>query len=128
MRIHIFSFGFSRGPAEADYVFDLRFLPNPFWIPELRPHPGTRPEVAAYVLEQPETRAFLAVLEPLLVHLAAAWTANGRKPELRVALGCTGGFHRSVALTEHLARRLEALGYEVERGHRDLAGQMRGER
>lgn len=120
MQIVVLSFGFRHGLIEADYVFDLRFLPNPFWVPELQPVPGTEPQSADYVLQQQTTKEFLALLQPFLTFVCAAWAANGRKEILRIALGCTGGYHRSVALAEHLAHWLSSLGYEVSCQHRDL--------
>lgn len=121
MQITVSSFGFSHGAMEADYVFDLRFLPNPFWVAELKPYPGTDERVADYVLRQPETREFLALLQRLLTFVCAAWAASGKKDSLVIALGCTGGYHRSVALTEHLAAWLQDQGYAVCRRHRDMA-------
>lgn len=119
MRILLFSFGFKYGCAEADYVLDLRFLPNPYWQPELRPFSGLDARVADYVLAQPDSAAFLAFVRPLLTFVCAAWAKRPRE-ELRIALGCTGGRHRSVALAEYLAAWLRQEGYVVQCRHRDM--------
>ncbi len=119
MHIVLFSFGFKYGSAEADYVLDLRFLPNPYWDPQLRPFSGRDACVADFVLKQPDTLRFLAFAQPLLTFVCAAWAKTSRE-ELRIALGCTGGRHRSVALAEHLAAWLRQEGYEVTCRHRDM--------
>lgn len=119
MHITIFSFGFKYGYAKANYVFDLRFLPNPYWEPELRPYAGTDARVAAYVLEHPETIEFLALVQALLTFVCAA-LKDGKRQELSIACGCTGGRHRSVAISEHLAARLRQEGYQVACTHRDV--------
>ena len=123
MQITLFSFGFSYGPIEADYVADLRFLQNPYWEPALRPFPGTDPRVAGYVLEKEHTQQFLALYKPLLIFLCEAWQKKGRD-ELKLALGCTGGRHRSVAVAEYLIAWLTEKGYACRCVHRDIeAGQ-----
>lgn len=119
MHITLFSFGFKYGHAEADYVFDLRFLPNPYWDPALRPYPGTDARVASYVLDHPETIEFLALVQALLTFVCAA-LKEGTRQELRIALGCTGGRHRSVGISEHLAAWLRQEGYQVLCTHRDI--------
>ena len=118
--VTLVSFGFRFGiPAHADMVFDVRFLPNPFFIPELRPHPGTDPRVAGFVLGQPDARAFLDRLGDLLGFLLPRYRSEG-KSYLTLAVGCTGGKHRSVALAAALAERLEASGQPVRLWHRDV--------
>jgi len=122
------SFGFKHGlPSDADLVFDVRFLPNPHYVPDLSPLPGTDRRVASFVLAAPETRELLQHLEPLLRYLLPAFVHEG-KEQLVVAIGCTGGRHRSVALTEHLATFLRESGYPVAVQHRDLRrGEGHGE-
>ncbi len=118
--VTVVSFGFRFGiPAHADMVIDVRFLPNPFFIPELKPHPGTDPRVAGFVLGQPDAKAFLERLGDLLGFLLPRYRAEG-KSYLTVAIGCTGGKHRSVALAAALAERLEAAGQPVRLWHRDV--------
>ncbi len=118
--VTLVSFGFRFGiPAHADMVLDVRFLPNPFFIPELKPHPGTDPRVAGFVLGQPDAKAFLDRLSDLLGFLLPRYRAEG-KSYLTLAVGCTGGKHRSVALAAALAERLEASGQPVRLWHRDL--------
>lgn len=119
MVVRLLSFGFKYGvPVHADLVFDLRFLPNPHFEPELRAKTGLDPEVSAYVLEAEETRELLARLRPLLDYLLPQNAREG-KAYLTIALGCTGGRHRSVALAEELGRQL-GDGYEVVISHRDV--------
>jgi RNase adapter protein RapZ len=109
LRIEIVTFGFKYGiPLEADVVFDVRFLTNPFWEPELKPLSGLEEPVREYVLRQPAAHRFLDLVVELLELTVPAYRAEG-KQTLRVALGCTGGYHRSIALAEELARRLEPL-------------------
>jgi UPF0042 nucleotide-binding protein len=109
LRIDIVTFGFKYGiPLEADLVFDVRFLTNPYWEPELKPLSGLEEPVREYVLRQPAARRFLGLVVDLLELTVPAYRAEG-KQTLRVALGCTGGYHRSIALAEELARRLGSL-------------------
>jgi RNase adapter protein RapZ len=120
MQLTLLSFGYKHGlPLDADLVFDCRFLPNPHWIEDLRPLTGLDPAVRDYVLEQPAARDFLPRLVELLGQLLPAYTAEGRA-YLTIALGCTGGRHRSVALAEHLATLLRRQGYAPGVLHRDL--------
>ncbi|MDE0121278.1 MAG: RNase adapter RapZ [bacterium] len=119
MHISMVSFGFKNGlPRDADVVFDVRFLPNPHWDPDLRPRTGTDPEVAAFVLENPDTQGFLDRVLELLLFLAPRYRAEG-KAYLTIAVGCTGGRHRSVAVAGELSRRLAARGVEISVFHRD---------
>ena len=118
--VTVVSFGFRLGiPTHADMVLDVRFLPNPFFIPELKPHPGTDPRVAEFVLGQPDAKAFLERLLDLLGFLLPRYRAEG-KSYLTIAIGCTGGKHRSVAVAGALATRLEAAGQPVRLWHRDV--------
>lgn len=119
MVVRLVSFGFKYGvPVHADLVFDLRFLPNPHFVDALRPKTGMDPEVSAYVLEADETQELLRRLRSLLDFALPHYAREG-KAYLTVALGCTGGRHRSVALAEELARQL-GEGYEVVVSHRDV--------
>jgi UPF0042 nucleotide-binding protein len=119
MVLRLVSFGFKYGiPLHADLVFDLRFLPNPHFVEELRPKTGMDPEVSAYVMEAPETRELLRHLRPLLDYVLPQYAREG-KAYLTVALGCTGGRHRSVAMAEELGREL-GDSHEVAVSHRDV--------
>ena len=116
----VVSFGFRFGiPTHADLVLDVRFLPNPYFVPELKPHPGTDPRVADFVLSQPDARSFLERLTDLLSFLMPRYRAEG-KSYLTLAIGCTGGRHRSVAISEELARRLRRAGTPARVWHRDV--------
>jgi UPF0042 nucleotide-binding protein len=118
--VTLVSFGFRFGiPSHADMVLDVRFLPNPFFVPELKPHPGTDPRVAGFVLGQTDAKAFLERLAELLGFLLPRYRNEG-KSYLTIAIGCTGGKHRSVALSAALAERLEASGQPVRLWHRDV--------
>jgi RNase adapter protein RapZ len=120
MRTSILSFGFKHGvPLDVDLMFDCRFLPNPYWDESLRSHSGLEPEVRKYVLDRPETAAFLDKLDDLLAMLLPAYMREG-KSYLTVAMGCTGGRHRSVVLAEELARRLDDHGLPTTVFHRDV--------
>ena len=115
------SFGFKHGvPFDADLVFDVRFLTNPYWDPELKPLSGLEAKVRDYVLEQPTAIRFLELVTELVDLTGPAYRAEG-KEQLRIALGCTGGYHRSIALAEELARWLGKLP-DVSVGvfHREL--------
>ena len=119
MILSLFSFGHKHGPpSDADLVFDARILPNPYWVPELKEHHGTEPEVASYVLDNDNGRQFLDLLLPLLRFCVAGYEQAG-KERLTVAIGCTGGRHRSVAVVEEVARQL-AHAMAVEVSHRDI--------
>jgi UPF0042 nucleotide-binding protein len=120
MRTSILSFGFKHGvPLDVDLMFDCRFLPNPYWDESLRSHSGLEPPVRKYVLDRPETSKFLDKLDDLLTMLIPAYIREG-KSYLTVAMGCTGGRHRSVVLAEELARRLRARGSAPVVIHRDI--------
>jgi UPF0042 nucleotide-binding protein len=120
MRTSILSFGFKHGvPLDVDLMFDCRFLPNPYWDETLRTHSGLEPQVRKYVLDRPETTAFLDKLVDLLDMLIPAYKREG-KSYLTVAMGCTGGLHRSVVLAEELSRRLDDQGQPTTVFHRDV--------
>jgi UPF0042 nucleotide-binding protein len=118
--VSVVSFGFRYGiPADADLVFDVRFLPNPHFVPRLRPFSGRDPRVARYIRSFPQTGEFLRRIESLLGYLIPHYIREG-KSYLTVALGCTGGRHRSVALAEVIRRSLQRKGYSAKVVHRDL--------
>jgi UPF0042 nucleotide-binding protein len=120
MGVTVISFGFRYGlPSHADLVLDVRFLPNPYFVPELKPFPGTDPRVTDFVMGQPDARAFLDRAVDLCAFLLPRYRAEG-KSYLTLAVGCTGGRHRSVAIGAALARRLEATGTDVRLWHRDV--------
>lgn len=120
MRTTVMSFGYKHGvPSDADLVFDCRFLPNPHWDPAMRPMSGLDAPVGEYVLGQPATQDFLGHLMPLLDTLLPAYVREG-KSYLTIAMGCTGGRHRSVAVAEEVADRLRVSGHELRTRHRDL--------
>jgi RNase adapter protein RapZ len=114
------SFGFKNGvPLDADMVFDVRFLPNPHFVPEFRKLTGQDPKVAAYVRGFPQTEEFLDRVTDLLLYLLPHYVAEG-KSYLTIAFGCTGGMHRSVMMAEEMAVRLRQAGYQVKALHRDM--------
>ena len=116
----VMSFGFKYGlPVDADLVVDCRFLPNPHWVPELRPLNGTDEPVRAYVMAQQGADEFLDTYERLLTIIGDGYQREGKR-YATIAVGCTGGKHRSVAVTEELARRLAGHGVEASVVHRDL--------
>jgi RNase adapter protein RapZ len=120
MLISVMSFGFKHGvPLDVDNVFDVRFLPNPHWIDELRPLTGLQEPVRDYVLGQPESKEFLARIDDLLGFLLPCYVKEG-KSYLTVAIGCTGGRHRSVALVEEIAQKIRGRGYDATVYHRDM--------
>lgn len=117
--VTIESFGYKYGvPTDADIMLDVRFLPNPFFVESLRLKTGTDKEVAEFVLHQDETRRFLTHLEALLQTTLPLYIREG-KSYLTLAIGCTGGRHRSVAITEALAAQVQEWGYTVQIRHRD---------
>jgi UPF0042 nucleotide-binding protein len=121
LQIAVESFGFKHGmPIDADIVMDVRFLPNPHWDEALRPLTGHDPAVRDFVIERAGASEFLDHFEALLAPLLPAYQNEG-KSYLTVAIGCTGGRHRSVAVAEEMAGRLRARGFSVRTGHRDLA-------
>ncbi len=120
MRTAVISFGYKHGlPLDADLVLDCRFLPNPHWVEELRPYSGLDAPVREFVLSQKETSQFLEQVDELLGTLLPAFDAEG-KSYLTIAMGCTGGRHRSVVLAEEVATRLRRRGGEPSVFHRDV--------
>ncbi len=114
------SFGFKNGvPLDADMVFDVRFLPNPHFVPEFRKKTGLDPKVAAYVRGFPQTKEFLDRVTKLMLYLLPHYVNEG-KSYLTVGFGCTGGQHRSVMMAEEMRKRLEKAGYQVKSLHRDM--------
>ena len=120
LRVTLVSFGFKNGiPVDADLVLDVRFLPNPHWIPELRPQTGLSKPVSDYVLSRDGAEEFLARLMELLQVTAAGYVREGKR-FVTIAMGCTGGKHRSTAMTEEFGRRLRTLGMPTKVLHRDI--------
>lgn len=120
LRATLVSFGYKYGlPVDSDLVVDCRFLPNPHWVPELRPHTGRDPQVRDYVLAQPGANEFLDRYAELLRIVGEGYRREG-KHYLMLAVGCTGGKHRSVTMAEQLATRMAAAGVDVTVVHRDL--------
>lgn len=125
--VTVVSFGFKYGlPLDADLVFDVRFLPNPHYVEELRPFTGNDERVDAYVMNWPVTRRFMRRISDLLDFLLPHYVHEG-KTQLAVALGCTGGRHRSVVIANHLAEQLRAHGHTVLVEHRDAGRGAGGE-
>ncbi len=121
LKVSVVSFGFKYGiPVDADFVADMRFLPNPYWVPELRGGNGRdNPNVAAYVYSRPGAREFLDGYVPVLAGVVEGYVREGKR-FMRVAIGCTGGKHRSVAMAEEIAERLRVGGLDARAIHRDL--------
>ncbi len=121
MEVHVFSFGFKYGmPEEADIIIDVRFLPNPYWDPQMRPLTGRDPMVRDFVIDHPQTKAFLERWYALLDTVMPGYVGEG-KSRLSVGVGCSGGQHRSVAIADQTALHLSKEGYHVLTSHRDLA-------
>jgi len=120
LTVNVTTFGYKYGiPLDADMVFDVRFLPNPYYLESLRALPGNSPEVREFVLRWEQTGEFQRRLHDLLLYLLPQFTAEG-KSHLTVAIGCTGGKHRSVVIGENLAQFLRGAGYTVRVKHRDV--------
>jgi UPF0042 nucleotide-binding protein len=120
MNIFLTSFGYKYGtPHDADIMLDVRFLPNPFFVDELRNKSGLEADVAAYVLNRDETKAFFDRLEPLLSFTLPLYEREGKRT-LTIALGCTGGKHRSVVLVEELRKRMDGNRFRLQIKHRDI--------
>ena len=120
LMIQVTSFGFRHGiPPESDLVFDVRFLPNPNYIPEYKPLTGRDPRVAQYVRSFPQTQEFMDRISDLLKYLLPHYLREG-KSYLTIAFGCTGGQHRSVMMAGEFRKRLSKLGYKVKETHRDM--------
>ena len=121
MTVSLMSFGFKHGlPLEADLVFDVRFMPNPFYIEELRPQTGLDQAVSEYVFSFPQTGDYLSRLQELLAFSLPLYAEEG-KTSLVIAVGCTGGHHRSVAMAHALAEFIRKQGYQVMEHHRDIS-------
>ncbi len=120
MTVQVISFGFKHGlPQDADLVFDVRFLPNPFYVPELRPKTGLDEEVRSFIFASPRTQEYLEKLEGLVDYLLPRHAEEG-KMVLVIGVGCTGGHHRSVAIAHALAEHIRAQGYQAAEHHRDM--------
>lgn len=120
MLVSVVSFGYRYGvPTDADLVFDVRFLPNPHFVPRLRPFTGKDPKVRRYIRSFPQTNEFLRRMEGLLVYLIPHYIREG-KSYLTIAFGCTGGKHRSVMMSESIQKSLEKRGYSTKVVHRDI--------
>lgn len=120
MTVSVVSFGFKHGlPMEADLVFDVRFMPNPFYIDALRPQTGLDAPVRDYVFSFRETEEFMEKLRDMVAYLLPRYREEG-KTVLVIAIGCTGGHHRSVAVTRALSEYIRTLGFKVTENHRDM--------
>ena len=120
LQIHVMSFGFKHGvPAESDLVFDVRFLPNPNYVPEFKNRTGKHAGVARYIRSFPQTGEFLDRISALLQYLIPHYAAEG-KSYLTIAIGCTGGRHRSVMMAEDIHKRVRKFGYPAKIAHRDI--------
>lgn len=120
MSIAVQSFGFKHGtPLDCDMMFDVRFLPNPFYVPELKEKNGNDADVVAYIEQSPVTQTFLRKLYDLIEFLLPEYTKEG-KSQLMIGVGCTGGHHRSVFVANALGRFIESCGYQAQVIHRDL--------
>jgi len=118
--VTVVSFGFKYGvPVDADLLADMRFLPNPFWVPELKDLTGQDPSVATFVKDRADAQTFLERYLPVIETVGEGYLREGKR-FMTVAIGCTGGKHRSVAMSEEIARRLREAGTEAEATHRDL--------
>jgi UPF0042 nucleotide-binding protein len=122
MKVTLFSFGFKHGYPEAEMVWDVRFLPNPYWVEELRSHSGLEGPVADYVLANATGRRFLEQFTPFVDFLLNSHRAAGRE-EVILAVGCTGGRHRSVAVTDYLQKQLADTPFDLNVYHRDITKQ-----
>ena len=120
MRIAVSSFGFKHGaPRDADLLFDVRFLPNPYWVPELRPLTGNDAPVRHYVLDDRDAQEFMHKIQGLIDFLVPRFRHEG-KSYVSIAIGCTGGRHRSVAIADALAKWLDGRGVRATVRHRDI--------
>jgi RNase adapter protein RapZ len=120
LKVTVVSFGFKYGvPVDADLLADMRFLPNPFWVPELRDFTGKDADVIAYVTDRPDAQTFLDRYLPVIETVGEGYLREGKR-FMTVAIGCTGGKHRSVVMAEEIAARLRAAGLDAQATHRDL--------
>ena len=121
MSVNVLSFGFKYGlPMDADLVFDVRLLPNPFYIPELKHHTGLEKPVRDFVFSYQQSKDFLEKLEDLL-SLSLPYYVEEGKTNLVIAVGCTGGHHRSVAIAVEVAKFVSKLGFSTSIAHRDIS-------
>lgn len=119
--VYVTSFGYRHGvPPDSDLVFDVRFLPNPNYIPEFKAKTGKHPGVARYIRSFPQTQEFIERISELLIYLLPHYIREG-KSYLTIAFGCTGGHHRSVLIASEIRKRLARAGFKVKETHRDLA-------
>lgn len=120
LMVTLLSFGYKHGiPSDADLVFDVRFIPNPFYLPNLKEKTGQQTEVREYVMKWNVTEQFISKIDDLLTFLLPNYVKEG-KNQMVIAIGCTGGKHRSVVLTEEIYQRLKMAGYSVSCQHRDI--------
>lgn len=118
--VYVNSFGFRYGvPPDSDLVFDVRFLPNPNYIPEFKPLTGKHPSVARYICSFPQTNEFITRISDLLIYLLPHYIREG-KSYLTISFGCTGGQHRSVLIAHEIRKRLKKAGFAVKGNHRDM--------
>lgn len=121
LQVNVMSFGFKHGlPIEADLVLDVRFMPNPYYVDELKYHTGLEESVKGYVMGFPQTREFIRRAKELLAFLLPQYSQEG-KSMLTIAFGCTGGKHRSVAIAHEMAAAISAAGYTTTESHRDIS-------
>jgi UPF0042 nucleotide-binding protein len=119
--VYVTSFGYRHGvPADSDLVFDVRFLPNPNYIPQFKNLSGRHPKVARYIRSFPQTVEFIERISELLIYLLPHYIREG-KSYLTIAFGCTGGHHRSVMIADEIRKRLSRAGFKVKATHRDIA-------
>jgi RNase adapter protein RapZ len=122
--IYVTSFGYRHGvPADSDLVFDVRFLPNPNYIPRFKNLTGKNPGVAKYIRSFPQTMEFISRISDLLIYLLPHYISEG-KSYLTIAFGCTGGQHRSVMIADEIRGRLASAGFKAKVNHRDMAGKQ----
>jgi RNase adapter protein RapZ len=119
MQVILFSFGYKYGPPDADAVWDIRFLPNPYYVPALKDKTGLEPDVAAYVLRNATAENFLSFFEPFLFSFLQSHAESGREA-IRLAVGCTGGKHRSVAVVEYCKGVMSGHAIVPQIFHRDM--------
>ena len=125
VQIHVVSFGFKHGvPADADLVFDVRFITNPYYVPEMRRLTGLDAPVAKFVLERADAKEFLERVEGLLLFLFPRYQQEG-KHQVTLGIGCTGGQHRSTAIADRISKDLRRAGYLVTVQHRDIEREQR---
>lgn len=128
MKVRLLSFGFKYGiPENINYLWDVRFLPNPYWVDALRPMTGRDHEVSNYVIGSDEGRAFVTLIKPLILYLVQQ-NSSAEKEEIVLAVGCTGGRHRSVAVVEVLCDLLKMMPCLLQCEHRDIERDLQNTR